>query len=187
MFDYKNASDEELKAEYNRIAKAIGDSQFFTKRELKYLPEVLMEGEQILAFSSGFMDGNTWLIALTDMRIIFLDKGMIYGLTQTAIPLEKVNSIAGSTGMIFGTIEITAGSEVHKITQVWKQTVKTFTNLAQNQIRIVNNSHSSSNTNSQSSSPVDVVEQLEKLASLVERGIITQEEFVAQKAKILDS
>ena len=72
MFDFKNASKKERKKEYKRIAKEIGDDQFFTKKELKYLPEILMENEQVLAFSSGVMDGNTWLITLTNERVIFL-------------------------------------------------------------------------------------------------------------------
>jgi hypothetical protein len=32
-----------------------------------------MDGEQVLAFASGVMDNSTWLIALTDHRVIFLD------------------------------------------------------------------------------------------------------------------
>ncbi|MDH6148517.1 MULTISPECIES: hypothetical protein [Paraburkholderia] len=34
MFDFKNASKQDLKAEYNRIAREIGDDRFFTKKEL---------------------------------------------------------------------------------------------------------------------------------------------------------
>lgn len=48
MFDFKNTSKQELKAEYNRIAREIGDAQFFTKKELNHLPEILMDGEQVL-------------------------------------------------------------------------------------------------------------------------------------------
>lgn len=40
------------------------------------------DGEEVLAFSSGLMDESTWLITLTNTRIIFLDKGMIYGLNK---------------------------------------------------------------------------------------------------------
>ncbi|MGH8273023.1 MAG: hypothetical protein ACRES9_02020 [Gammaproteobacteria bacterium] len=58
-FDFKHASAAERKVEYKRIAKEIGDDQFFTKKELNYLPEILADGEQILAFSSGLMDGDT--------------------------------------------------------------------------------------------------------------------------------
>lgn len=186
MFDYKNASEEELKAEYKRIAEKIGDDEFFTKKELQYLPDALMADEQVLAFTSGIMDGNTWLIALTDMRIIFLDKGMIYGLKQTAIPLEKINSITGSTGIFFGDIEIADGSATHKIENVWKKTVKQFTNLAQEQIRLVTEkSKNPMPVSNSGSGDTDVVTQLEKLAGMLEKGILTQEEFAAQKAKLL--
>ncbi|MEG3132322.1 hypothetical protein SC206_01885 [Rouxiella sp. T17] len=58
-FDFKKASKEARDQEYKKIARLIGEDQFFTKKELNHLPEVLSEGEQVLAFSSGFMDGST--------------------------------------------------------------------------------------------------------------------------------
>ena len=75
-FDFKRASEADRKKEYDRIAKEIGDDNFFTKKELNYLPEALADGEQVLAFTFGFLDGNTWLLTLTDRRLIFLDKGI---------------------------------------------------------------------------------------------------------------
>ncbi len=81
-----------------------------------------------MSFSSGLMDGNTWLIVLTDKRVIFLDKGMIYGLKEKSIFLSMINSVSGQTGIIFGKIIITAGSGDTIIKNVWKKTVKNFTN-----------------------------------------------------------
>ena len=127
-FDFKNASKEELDLEYKRIAKEVGDDRFFTKKELRYLPEILMEREQIVAFSSGIMDGKTWLITLTDKRVVFLDKGMLYGLKQTSIPISKISSVSGETGMMFGKITISTGSDEKCISKVWKKTVRPFTN-----------------------------------------------------------
>ena len=72
-FDFKNASQTDRKREYDRIAKELGDDQFFTKKELNHLPEVLSDGEQVLPLP-GLMDGNTWLVTLTDRRIIFSTK-----------------------------------------------------------------------------------------------------------------
>lgn len=182
-FNYKTASKEELKNEYNRIAKELGDDQFFTKKELNYLPEVLQDGEQILAFTSGLMGGNTWLISLTDRRIIFLDKGMIYGLKQEAIPLNRVNAVSGSTGLIFGKIIITDGAKDREITNVWKKTVKIFTNKCQDAI------HATNQTQHQVSQQPeeDPYAKLEKLASLKEKGIISEDEFEKEKKKILGS
>ncbi|RMH46002.1 MAG: hypothetical protein D6694_03970 [Gammaproteobacteria bacterium] len=181
-FNYKTASKEELTKEYNRIAKEMGDDQFFTKKELHYLPEILQDGEQILAFTSGMMDGNTWLITLTDRRVIFLDKGMIYGLKQESIPLNRINAVSGTTGLLFGKIIITDGAKDRLITNVWKKTVKNFTNKCQEAIDAINRRE-----NQVASQEVkeDPYEKLEKLASLKEKGIISDEEFEREKKKIL--
>lgn len=181
-FDFKNASKEDLKKEYDRIASEIGDDQFFTKKELNYLPEILKDGEQVLAFTSGIMDGNTWLITLTDKRVIFLDKGMIYGLKQEIINLDKIHGVSCKTGIFFGEIEINDGAIVRKIENVWKKTVKLFTNKLQDALDNYSNQAIKQNV---PSSGNDVVSQLEKLAELKEKGILTEEEFKIQKAKIL--
>ena len=179
-FNFKTASKSELKNEYNRIAKEIGDDQFFTKKELNYLPEILSDGEQILAFTSGLMDGNTWLLTLTDRRIIFLDKGIIYGLSQAIIDLDKVNSISFKTGLFFAEIVVTDGAVQRKIENVWKKTAKAFTNKVQAAIEA--RKQTKPNT---SGKDLTTVEQLEKLANLKEKGIITQEEFDKQKIILL--
>ena len=177
-FDFKNASLSDRKREYDRIAKEIGDDQFFTKKELNHLPEILSDGEQVLAFTSGLMDGNTWLVTLTDKRIIFLDKGMIYGLKQTAIDLDKVNSISGQTGIFFGKITIEDGASSRLINNVWKKTVVAFSNKVRDAIEARKSA-------SRHTTGDDVVTKLEKLAALLERGVINNEEFAQQKAKIL--
>jgi hypothetical protein len=178
----KTASESERKAEYDRIAKEIGDDQFFTRKELNHLPEVLGDGEVVLAFTSGLMDGNTWLITLTDRRIIFLDKGMIYGLKQTIIDLDKVNSVSGETGIFFGKIGIQDGASNKTIENVWKKTVLTFSAKVRDAIEARKNY---SRPVAAAESGDDVVSKLEKLASMLEKGILTQEEFLAQKAKLL--
>lgn len=182
-FDFKNASHADRKREYGRIAKEIGDDQFFTKKELNHLPEVLSEGEQVLAFTSGLMDGNTWLVTLTDRRIIFLDKGMIYGLKQTAIDLDKVNSVSGETGIIFGKIIIEDGASSRLINNVWKKTVVAFSNKVRDAIEARKSALRHASTPQLTSD--DIIMKLEKLAALLEKGIINQEEFVQQKARIL--
>lgn len=131
MFDFKNASKKELRKEYKRIAQTTGDSQFFTKKELFHLPKILMDEEQVLAFSSGLMNGNTWLIALTDRRVVFLDKGLLFGTRQTTVPIDKISAVHGQLGLFFGKITINAGGAEMTITQVAKHTVFPFTNKLQ--------------------------------------------------------
>jgi len=181
-FDFKNASPADLKAEYSKIAKEIGDDQFFTKKELNHLPQVLAEGEQVLAFTSGLMNLNTWLITLTDRRVIFLDKGMIYGLKQTTIDLDKINAITGETGIFFGKIKIEDGAKERLIENVWKKTVVRFTNKARDAIE------ARKHPQNFAPAPVkagDLVSKLERLADLKDKGILSQQEFDQQKAKLL--
>lgn len=80
------------------------------------------------------MNNNTWLITLTDKRIIFLDKGLIYELHQTAMDLDKVNAVSGETGIMFGNISIQDGAGSYQIRNVWKKTVARFTNRVQQAI-----------------------------------------------------
>lgn len=90
-----------------------------------------MPGEQIEAFSSGMMNGNTWLIALTDRRIIMLDKGMVFGLKQQSIDLDRISAVSCKTGLVFGSIIITDNANDKAITNVLKQSVQPFTNKIQ--------------------------------------------------------
>ena len=183
-FDFITASKHELQKEYNRIAKEIGDDQFFTKKELHHLPEVLQNGEQVLSFTSGIVNANTWLITLTDRRVLFLDKGMVFGLKQKSIPLNKINSVSGSTGLLFGKIIITDGANDTHINNVWKKTVKPFTNKVQEAIEDINNPNPQ--PQALPASVDDPYAKLEKLAALKEKGILTEAEFENEKRKLLD-
>ena len=188
-FDFKNASDEDRKLEYNRIAREIGDDQFFTKKELNHLPEVLADGEQVLAFASGLMDSNTWLITLTDRRIIFLDKGMIFGLKQTSIELGKVNSVSGKTGILFGKIMIEDGAAQRVIDNVPKKTVIPFVNKVRDALHAKSERMISSHPSKSQQSAIteDPVDRLEKLQKMKDKGLITDLEFSEQKNRILNS
>lgn len=128
MIDFTTAPREEIRRVYDAIAAQLGDDRFFTTKELDVLPKILAPLEQVLSFSSGLMDGNTWLIVLTDARVLFVDKGMIFGLKQTSIELGNIVSIQGETGLMFGTIRIGVASGTHEIRNVWKRTVNPFVN-----------------------------------------------------------
>jgi hypothetical protein len=181
MFNFKTASRPELQKRYNAIAAETGDNQFFTKKELHHLPSVLADHEQVLAFTSGLMDGNTWLIALTDRRVIFLDKGMIYGLKQASITLDKVNAVSGRTGLIFGTIIIEDGARERQITNVLKKTVVPFTNKMRDAMESNKRRQSAPHFASQD----DVISKLERLSALKANGTLSPAEFEEQKARIL--
>jgi hypothetical protein len=184
-FDFKNAHASALKNEYNRIAREIGDDQFFTRKELQHVPKVLGDGEQVLAFSSGLMDGHTWLIVLTDQRILFLDIGMFYGLRQAAIDLDKVNAISCETGMILGKIKVQDGAKEREILNVWKKTVLPFTNKARDAIQARKTNWGYAQAAMSPAPSDDLLSKLERLGALKDKGVLSQQEFDQQKARLL--
>ena len=187
MFDFKNGDEKEVAEEFKKIAKASGDASFGVKKELKVLPEHLMDNEQVVGLTSGIYDNNTWLVALTDNRLLFLDKGMLYGLKQVSVPLDQVTSVSGKTGLIMGEIFVnTSGAQGNvEIKSVIKKAVDIFVKMVQDQIEKYKNKASAQVTTPAQTAD-DPVAKLEKLAEMLDKGLLTEEEFAQQKAKVLD-
>ena len=96
------------------------------------LPETLEPGESIKALTSGVMDGNTWLVICTDRRVLFLDKGLIYGLKQMEIPLDGISSVSQRMGLVLGSIQILgAGLSGMKVNNIPKDDVAKFAKAVQ--------------------------------------------------------
>jgi hypothetical protein len=185
MIDYKIATKQQLLAEFERLKKLSKDSGFFTKKEFLHFPEIAMSDETPIAISSGHMDGKTWLIILTNHRVIFLDKGMFFGLKQIAINLSHISSVGGQTKILFGQIVIAADGHTYTVENVDKDNVIPFTNMVKEAMEAVKQNGTNTQQIQQQNANNDPYERLEKLATLKEKGIITEEEFQAQKAKIL--
>jgi len=91
--------------------RALGDfHQWGTKKEVRHLPAVLNTGETIRAVTSGVYQGNTWVVTVTDQRILFLDKGMFYGVTQVELPLRQIDTISYKTGLLYGELRLATSS-----------------------------------------------------------------------------
>lgn len=114
--------------------------EFFTRKEISYLPEIIREGETIQAVISGMYDGNTWLIVATDQRLLFLDKGLLYGLKQIEMPLSEIQTIQHKTGIVFGELLITTAGGAKKIEKLWKKGTERFAALLSEQIHVTRSS-----------------------------------------------
>lgn len=173
------------------LAKEIVDAQieklgdygaFFTKKERKYLPDVMDADEEVKAMTSGVMDGNTWLITVTNKRVLFLDKGMIAGLKQTDLLLDHITAVSSKTGLLLGEIHVATSGGSHQIKNIEKKYVPMVTNVLNDLLR---NKDSVASAASAVASEDDVIAKLERLAKLKEQGVLTDEEFAAQKAALL--
>ncbi len=172
----KEIIDEQLK----RLGNV---NQWFTRKEIKYLPEVIDESETICAITSGLYNGNTWLIVVTQKRVLFLDKGMLYGLKQVEIPIKQISGITHHVGLVLGKIEVASSGTIKVIEAIKKEDVGRVAYVISELV-----SMSSQTSFAERDEPKDdSISQLERLAKLKEQGIINEDEFIQQKKKILGS
>jgi hypothetical protein len=159
-------------------------SKFGVGKELKYLHEVINEGENILGTTRGFYEKNTWLICVTDRRLLFLDKGMVMGLNSTEIPLDSVGSVNHKTGMLLGEITVTAAGVDKHIGKIRKKDTKIIANLiSEATAKMKKEMHSGG---AAPATGVSKMDEIKKLAELKETGILTEDEFNEEKAKLLN-
>jgi hypothetical protein len=100
-------------------------------------------------------------------------------------PYDKISSIQYQTGWTGGTITIFASGNKVEIKNVLKDQCKSFADSVRARISPTTESVQAPSPPQQREP--DLVDQLERLGKLKEQGILTEEEFTAQKAKILGS
>lgn len=163
----------------------------WVKGEITYLPDVLDDSENIIAAMSGRLNNNQWLIVCTERRIVCLDKGFVE-LKQRDIPLARISSISSREGVFGGNVDISEiGGQVMLFGSVPPGEARKFADAANRALE----DRAQPNYGTVPASPtssvatpahqVDVVEQLKKFAELRDMGILTEDEFQAQKEKLL--
>ena len=169
---------------------------FYTRKEIRYLPRILNDNEQILALTSGLMNNRTWLAVCTNRRVIFLDRGMFFGLRQLQMNLDRIQAIDSSFGLCFGTIRVWDGAASITIGLVLKSTVAPFVKTVQDAMdrykRLMVHDLAATATNAHATAavagsltPGQLIDELERLAKLKADGHLSEQEYAAAKARML--
>lgn len=156
---------------------------FGTKKEIRSLVETLGDDEEILALTSGHTDGSTWLIVCTPERIVLLDKGVLFGLSQKEFLIENISSIEFKQGFAFGEINIAVSSSNIKIKNAENESVKAFVDAVKQAIKELKTSDAQKLNNSHRQD--DFVTKLKELSELKNTGILSDAEFQLAKEKLL--
>ena len=166
----------------NKQIKAYGHAYiFWTKKEIRALPEILDAHESIKALTSGMANGSTWLAVCTERRLIFLNRNMFIGLEQVQMPLDRVQSIDHFFALFFGTIKMFDGVNVFTLNMVLKDSILPFVKATEAAMYALK--HPTIHTPQTTSN--DIASQLTKLAELKEKGYLSDAEFQEQKKKLL--
>lgn len=171
---------------------------FYTRKEIRYLPKILNDDEHILALTSGFMNNRTWLAVCTNRRVLFLNRGMFFGLDQIQLNLDRIQSINSSFGIAFGTIRVWDGAASMNIGLVLKTSVAPFVRTVQEAMdkykrlmvyelaATATNAHQTA-SHAGNTPKSQLLNELERLAKLKADGHLSEDEYSAAKAKLIAS
>jgi hypothetical protein len=175
------------------------------RREVRKLKAHLLHGEQVRYVAAGTVDRRRGLVALTDRRLLVLFHGHLRQ-TVEDIALDRITSVNEKAGMLLGTLTVLASNTTLTISDIEKRDMKNL--AAALRTRMASGSlpplppidtddldadepapkRSGGGPNSRPDPAPDgdaPLRQLEQLASMLERGIITQADYDETKARLL--
>jgi hypothetical protein len=186
----KAAEEEQQKAKLEEVKTTIknlkidGISGFLGKKEINELPKILAANETLDHMIQGFYNNGNGILVSTDRRLIFIDKGLLYGVKVEDFPLDKISSIQYETGLLLGKVKIHSTSNVATIENVDKSAARKFSEFVRD--KLSRPKEQAAPVIVQAAAQPSVIEQIEKLAQLKEKGILSDDEFAEQKKKLLE-
>lgn len=186
LLQEKLASEEQKSPRLSEIKKQIqelklsGVSNFLGRREINELPSILAPTETIDNLVQGAYNNGQGILVSTNRRLLFVGKGLLYGLKVEDFPLDKITSIQYETGLLLGEIKIHTSGNIAKIENVEKLSARSFAEFVREKL-----SQPKETLATTIVSEPNVLDQIEKLAKLKDSGILSDEEFDVQKKKLL--
>lgn len=174
---------EQVKEQLSHIS---GIESLFGRKEIKELPNILWDDEAVVGMITGTYNSKIGVLFATTKRLIFVDKGLLFGLKVEDFPYDKITSIQYETGMFMGKITIFASGNKAELKDATKDLVRVFAETVRAKIENKGSMQSSTpKDEGHSGSMEDKIQQLERLQKLKEAGILSDAELAEQKAKIL--
>lgn len=172
------------------------NAEYVSNDALVSLAPMMLKNETIMAVASGrgsYWDlggvgGDQGIMIATDRRL-FMIQTTDFGFKHKVVPYEQITSVVSDKGLVSTSLIVWEGATKHVLkhslgetealhfmavlntaVEAYKETIRNGT--ANTQIHCCDNRD-------------DTIEKLERLFALKEKGVLTEDEFIAQKAKIL--
>ncbi len=177
--------------QWNTLKPALWGNRHSGEREMLY--DLIEESETLESLIGGtyraeqdtsrFHKHNGIAVA-TSKRVLFVDKGVLGSSEVSEMPYRNIEAITYSTGLMMAGVQITgrgiASFRIEDIVE--KDSVKPFVDCVRGHLEAA---HAPQASAPQPAAPLSAADEIEKLASLMERGVLTQEEFDAKKKQLL--
>lgn len=96
---------------------------FSCRPEIKVIPRILPEGEDILSVSAGISAGKKWLVVFGTSHAYFIHTHLVNGTITRKVPYDSVHSFEVRKGLLFGRIDLFMGEEGIKIENCPRRTI----------------------------------------------------------------
>ena len=154
----------------------------FAKKELIFLAETLDDEEQLLSLAQGMYRKNMGILAVTPKRVMFISKGL-FSSQYEEFPLKNISSIQFDSSLMNSKIKIFVSGNSGEIEKVTNGEAKHFVETVK---QLQSDISTKANTGpAPGSSNDDIYARLEKLGKLKESGVLTEDEFLTEKKKLL--
>lgn len=154
-------------------------NRIFGRKEIRHLVNVLDADELVRAIGVGQYASKAGIAVLTDKRLFFMEKSMLGSEDMTEFALDAIGAISLSKKMSGETLTITHSGTKAEITTLGHgqgdSIVRSFRQLKEQP----------KGATAPEVSVLDPLVQIERLADLHSKGILTDEEFQTQKAQLL--
>lgn len=165
------------------------ERKFLGRKEIKELPAILWEDEEVERLITGTYQRGTGILVLTDRRLIFIDKGMIAGLKVEDFGIDRISSVESSTGLVMGSLTIYASGNKEEFSNVPKDALTGFATHLRARLGGAATAPVPPQTPAPSlasaPAPVSLADELGKLAALRDAGVLSEDEFETQKQRLL--
>lgn len=170
---------EDVERAKTKMSETLGSN-----REINKLPEHLSAEETVELMCSGLYGPGMGLLTLTTNRLIFLKDGWTKKIVED-FPLSKITSVQWVSGLLLGQIVIYSAGTKSLFTNVEKNAGKAITSRLRDLLASAGLDEPSQKPKLDGNSGSGVADELKKLAELRDSGILTDDEFTAEKARLL--
>jgi hypothetical protein len=178
---------DEIKSQIKNIGHLNKLDKLFGFKEIKELPNIIQEDERIEEIVQGDYSGGDGILVATNHRLIFLNKKFLGSLTLEEVAYNQINKIHFKKILFLGKIIVHTTNKRVAISNLTVPEGRKFVASIEEKIASLSDeSTNETSTTQKSNNTSDTLSQLERLAELKEKGLLTDEEFNSQKNKILN-
>lgn len=157
-------------------------TNLLTRRELRYIPKILGENEQVHGIAYGFHEGNVWLVVVTSLRLVFLYKRMLFGLKQKDYALKDIVSFSYRGGLPFGEIKFQNADGSKKAVKITHAKIHQIGDTIS---RLLSGSQTLERETFEKTVTLKIKRIVNKLESLKESATMIRREIARKKRKYL--